>query len=101
MARSWRLQANSINGDRGVGLQILVHDGHHPSSGKEHYSCVISKSVARWWIEPVVVSGHPRPAAGQDSRFLQACRLCHKKLSPENDVYMYRYKISEPSFSVA
>ncbi|KAG9459788.1 hypothetical protein H6P81_004296 [Aristolochia fimbriata] len=62
-----------------IGLRIIL----------VHKPRVLTRSVAG-------LMNHPRIAQGINNvprvvgNFLQACRLCKKKLSPEKDVYMYR-----------
>ncbi|XP_078432472.1 FCS-Like Zinc finger 17-like [Wolffia australiana] len=63
----------SKDGSGAVGLRILIEASSSPDPAK-------------------LVAKPPRvrlPATSPPS-FLSACRLCHKQLSPLDDVYMYR-----------
>ncbi|KAF5452891.1 hypothetical protein F2P56_027846 [Juglans regia] len=67
-----------------VGLQILVQISHGESN-------VLVKSHAISKSQPTSQArDHVQTKSLEYSCFLKTCRLCSKKLSPHEDVYMYR-----------
>ncbi|XP_030524045.2 FCS-Like Zinc finger 17-like [Rhodamnia argentea] len=71
-----------------VGLRILTQV---PETTKPHI--VVQSRVTASLRRHVKSRSQARSQSGSDleySCFLQTCSLCHKKLSPDHDIYMYR-----------
>jgi hypothetical protein len=76
-----RRKRDAVDGDDGVGLQILVQHRHHTRAPS--HSHIVLKQV----VLPTAAARHLRGSCGS---FLRACSLCRRELSPNKDVYMYR-----------
>lgn len=74
-----------------VGLQILVHHHHHGRHGHGHAHA--ANVVLKQMVRPRAAAGsrHGHGSHAFSCSFLKACYLCKRELSPDKDVYMYRY----------